>query len=834
MATSPTSEILQHLRRTVLPPDGAGLTDGELLEGFVTGRDDAAFAALVRRHAPMVWGVCRRVLPGHHDAEDAFQATFLVLVRKASSVVPREMVANWLYGVAHQTALNARATAARRRTRERQVTPMPEPAAREQALWRDLQPALDQELSRLPDKYRAAVVLCDLEGKTRKDAAHQLGVPEGTLSGWLTRGRAMLAKRLARHGVAVSGGALAAVLSQNMLSAGVPPLVVSSTIHAASLLAAGQAAGVISAKVAALTEGVIKTMLLAKLKITTAVLLLLSAAGIGTIGLLSHASAANPPGPSALLAAEQADEKPEPGRAAPRQGKTAAKFTVGKETTFVTGPFDKDGYVDYETALNERIGKDVTPESNANVLLWQALDPRPGLRPGDSPRTMPPDFFRWLQIPAPPERGEYFIDLPRYAKEVLKLNPGAQTDELRKQRGWAAQRPWVEKDYPQVAAWLKANAKPLAIVLAASRRPDYYNPLVSRKSGEEGWYGLIGTLLPGPVEYYRELAPALAARAMLQAGDGRFDAAWQDLIACHRLGRLVARGADYNEFGLGRYITQVAGDAELALLERAHPTAQQAQAWLRDLQRLPPDGPLADKADLGMRFTFLNTVMMVRRGPIRTLRLLEFLVTGRRAPAPPEPEPLPAALNSLDCDAMLRTGNRWYDRVAAALRVKDRAGREKAFDQIEEELKTLKTDAGSLATLIDALRGGKEYGEEVSKKLGVVLIDSFMPRIRWVKRVADRTEQVERNLHLAFALAAYRGEHGRYPEQLDALAPKYLAAVPTDLFSGKALLYRPTETGYLLYSVGLNGLDEEGHGADDTPRGDDLAIRMPLAELKRK
>src|SRR5207302_2960368 len=116
--------------------------------------DEAAFAALVQQHGPMVWGVCRRLLANHHDAEDAFQATFLVLVRKAASVVPREMVANWLYGVAHQTALKARATTARRRAREKQVPDMPEPAAAPQKLWDDLQPLLDQELSRLPDKYR--------------------------------------------------------------------------------------------------------------------------------------------------------------------------------------------------------------------------------------------------------------------------------------------------------------------------------------------------------------------------------------------------------------------------------------------------------------------------------------------------------------------------------------------------------------------------------------------------------------------------------------------------------------------------------------------------------
>src|SRR4051794_38087079 len=110
MATSQTSEVIQHLRRTVLLREGAGMTDGRLLTDYISRRDEAALAALVHRHAPMVWGVCRRVLHNHHDAEDAFQATFLVLVRKVASIASREMVANWLYGVAHQTALKARAT----------------------------------------------------------------------------------------------------------------------------------------------------------------------------------------------------------------------------------------------------------------------------------------------------------------------------------------------------------------------------------------------------------------------------------------------------------------------------------------------------------------------------------------------------------------------------------------------------------------------------------------------------------------------------------------------------------------------------------------------------
>jgi RNA polymerase sigma factor (sigma-70 family) len=293
MATSQMSEVIEHLRRTMLLRDGAGLTDGQLLEDYISRRDQAALAALVRRHGPMVWGVCRRVLRNLHDAEDAFQATFLVLVRKAASIVPRQMVANWLYGVAHQTAANARATAARRRQRERQVTEMPEPAITEQNPWNGHRPLLDEELSRLPDKYRAVIILCDLEGKTRKEAAGQIGVPEGTVAGWLARARAMLARRLTRRGVALSGGAVAAVLSQQAASAGVPTAVLSSTIKAVTLLAAGQAAaaGATSVKAAALTEGVLKAMLMSQLKAVIAVVLVLGFLATGATILACRTAA---------------------------------------------------------------------------------------------------------------------------------------------------------------------------------------------------------------------------------------------------------------------------------------------------------------------------------------------------------------------------------------------------------------------------------------------------------------------------------------------------------------------------------------------------------------
>ena len=285
MATGPMSELVQRLRLAGVPPGGAELTDGQLLERYVGRHDEVALATLVRRHGPMVWGVCRRVLRNDHDAEDVFQATFLVLVRKAASIAQRELLANWLYGVAYQTALKARATAARRGTRERQVTAMPEPATVQRDLWNDVKPLLDQELNHLPDKYRAVIVLCDLEGKTRKEAARQLGCPEGTVAGRLARARVLLAKRLSRHGLTLSGASLAALLSSGAAAVDVPAAVLTSTIKVASLGATGQAAAaaVISARVASLTEGMVRAMLATKLKALTAMVLVVALLGGGGI-----------------------------------------------------------------------------------------------------------------------------------------------------------------------------------------------------------------------------------------------------------------------------------------------------------------------------------------------------------------------------------------------------------------------------------------------------------------------------------------------------------------------------------------------------------------------
>jgi RNA polymerase sigma factor (sigma-70 family) len=268
--------VLRHLRRAAVLSVEEGPSDAQLLEAFLLRRDEVAFEALLRRHGPMVLGVCQRVLRNVHDAEDALQATFLVLARKAGSIRSRQVVGSWLYGVAYRTAMKARGMNAKRQMKERRAGEM---TRSQSSSDEELLEQLDHELSRLSDKYRVPVVLCELEGKSRKEVARLLGLPEGTLSSRLAQAKKLLAKRLSRHELAIPVGVLAVGLSPTLR---------------ASTLKTVLTAGAVPAKVLALTEGVLKAMLLSKLKITACAASLVVLVGVGASGLTYQATAQEP------------------------------------------------------------------------------------------------------------------------------------------------------------------------------------------------------------------------------------------------------------------------------------------------------------------------------------------------------------------------------------------------------------------------------------------------------------------------------------------------------------------------------------------------------------
>lgn len=312
MPKAPLTTLVQQLKAMVAGPRLKAETDRQLLDRFAQTRDEVAFAALVERHGPLVLGVCRRVLRHDQDAEDVFQATFLVLARKAGKVLWQESVRSWLYQVAHRLALEARTRNYRRQAREKAFAAEPKPV--EELSWQEVRAVLEEELARLPAKFRAPLLLCCLDGKTRDEAAEQLGWTVGTVKGRLERGRKLLKSRLTRRGLTLSAALFTTLLGQAASAAPVPALLTVATVKSGVMLATGQAlTGIVSAEVLTLTGMAMRSLAMAKLKVVTAVLLTVSVltGGAGLVSRQMLVSGANKATP-AQLAEEMAAASPAP------------------------------------------------------------------------------------------------------------------------------------------------------------------------------------------------------------------------------------------------------------------------------------------------------------------------------------------------------------------------------------------------------------------------------------------------------------------------------------------------------------------------------------------
>jgi hypothetical protein len=482
---------------------------------------------------------------------------------------------------------------------------------------------------------------------------------------------------------------------------------------------------------------------------------------------------------------------------------------LGPETSFVMEPLDSEGYVDYQAALNRHLSQGIPPAKNAVVVLCQVLGPRP------EGATLAPTFYELLGCPEPPAEGAYFVNMNKFGNEKLGLDDERTTDFFKASEP-TFQRAWDDKAHPRVAAWLAANEKPLALVREAVQRPDYYYPLVCPvRPGEPS--SLIGALLPG-VQKCRELATALTTRAMSRLGKGQYDVAWQDLQDCHRLGRLVSRGGTLIELLVGIAIDQVATAGDLAYLEKAPLTSEQIRSRMDDLRKLAPLSHPAEKMNNGERMMCLQTMQLAKRyGP----GIIENISGG--SGAPPTPSPLGRfAMGFVSWRPVMESANAWYNRIVETVKIEDPRERKKELDGFDADLKALRVQSTQWS------------GKSISEKVGDIMICLLMPALRKVQDAYDRSQQVQLNLQVAFALAAYKADNGHYPSQLAALAPKYLRNDPLDLFSGKPLQYTLNPDGYFFYSIGVNCKDEKGQAFGDEPPGDDLPVRMPLPPLKKE
>ena len=511
----------------------------------------------------------------------------------------------------------------------------------------------------------------------------------------------------------------------------------------------------------------------------------------------------------------------------PAAGKPRVLVTISEETTYITEPLRADGYPDYVAALNERCSEGVTPENNSAVLFWKAMGPS-SIEEKDREK-----YFEMLGIPPLPDEGDYFVTSDEWIeRQKARENPDQEQtewdyiDPLWEQQSEITKRPWSKEEFPVWAEWLEVNEKPLALLMEASRRPKRYDPMLGKT--------VIMSLLPA-AQGHRDVARALVARAMLRVHEGKVDEAWEDLLACHRLGRLVGQGATLIDILVGITLDGMACAGDQTLLQHARLTAAQAAKMQDDLSRLPSMPKLADKMELGERFMGLDIVSMVaREGPASLWKLTDVEPGGMA-------ETLVDSVHAaaLDWDIMLRMLNSWYDRMADAASQPTRSERQEAMDRIDKDLRKLQNTAKDWMSLgLSMLANPRKV---ISERFGETFVVLFLPALSACTNAEDRSAMQFELTKLAFTLAAYRADHGSYPAKLDDLKPKYISEVPKDIFNDAALHYQREGDGYVLYSVGINRKDDGGKGYEDLKEfnegWDDLVVRMPAVmnrEAKRR
>jgi len=499
------------------------------------------------------------------------------------------------------------------------------------------------------------------------------------------------------------------------------------------------------------------------------------------------------------------------------------EITFSRETTRVSSPLTRDGYIDYMLVINQHMSVGVTPENNANVLLWQAIGPH------SEGADLGPDFFKLMKTEMLPNPGNYFITLRDFAQQRLKLETNSQAWNRVYNHNWKiASQVWSASDYPEIARWLKYNKKPLALVIEASQRSRYYSPMLSNPDREsELATTLVSAWIPG-TQATLHLARSLAARAMLHLSNGRPEAAWRDLVACHRLGRLLTTGSTLVEMLVGYAIGDISSDAILTYIDHVKPNARQAALLARQLNQTLPVSQLADRIDLVERFTYLDIVQRIARGKDDKVNLQKTIAGNQRKSNAVVLKLLPAGAERRTMwNMVLKQGNARYDQYVKAIRIKDPIARLAAVEEFEQDREKHSAYLKSVSKTIAKIANAGSLSTGVGEVLGDMMEPSVMYGLSAMVKAELCDLQKQQHLQVAFALSAYHADTGNYPETLLDLTRRYLPEVPLDHFSGKELHYRRTEEGYLFYSVAVNRKDDQGQTSQDEPAGDDLAVRMP-------
>jgi hypothetical protein len=502
-------------------------------------------------------------------------------------------------------------------------------------------------------------------------------------------------------------------------------------------------------------------------------------------------------------------------------------LAVSPQTTVVTGPMNADGTVNYVAALNAAASEGVTADNNAAIPIIQAFGPKLLM-----PLTLEDALGRASTVSVPPEVdgalrelgmsplplvGPYFVSLDDYVAERLGEFASADSTEALR-ADWLAVRIMDEAGgtiSPRIRAflveWLRINEQPLARIQEASHKPRYFVPMARAKSPQ-----FLVEICPGA--RLRAIGRAVYLRSMLRIADGDLEGAWRDSLLAHRLGQLYVQQPTLIEHLVGLAVSSMADDTGCRIASDPALNERQARAMLAELRRLPEPPSAVTAIDGAERYMVLDALMNLQRAG--------------GLPAGPQGGSIRVPGFLINVNVMLGEANAAYDRLVAAFRVSDPVQRRAAITAAEDaNRRAVEARTGSLGSV-----GGwcsllvlppRARSDELSRRLGNFLLSILLPSIGKVDELRTHALMHRRLEELAFALAIWRAEKGSYPEALSALSPDYVVDVPIDYFTGQPLRYLPGQSGYVLYSLGPNGVDDGGlESSDENPSADDIVVRV--------
>lgn len=515
---------------------------------------------------------------------------------------------------------------------------------------------------------------------------------------------------------------------------------------------------------------------------------------------------------------------------------------ISKETTRITSPLDKDGYVDYLAAVNQMQSKGVTPRNNYEVVVRQVLPP------DEIAESMREKYFAAIGLPAPKADAQFYRDFITHFRG--RSTDQKLIDSLFDEHDAIMSKPWTAQDHPRAAQWVKEYGKELDKLVEGSKRPKNYTPYLAGEDDEnDPSPRMIAVLLPS-AQQQREIARGLSIRAMGRIGAGDLDGAWSDLQAMRRVGRHIANGFTLIESLVGIAIHSIAFQGEAEVLNSPRLTKAQAEKFFADLKAVPPLPAIAGRIDIGERFMGLDAVTMLaknsdKHGLFKMIRMLNDLSDAADAQGKEidtqyvvfqdeKPKANPPKRVTVDWNVTMRFMNKWYDRLVKACNETDFDKRKKLFEEFDADVKKLAANARNPQNLLAGIVAGKP-GKTLGQGMGNILVALLMPAIHAARTAESQATARLDLMRIAFAAKLHRLETGSFPKSPGVLAPKHFKSLAQDAQSGRPFHYELDKGVVTIYGVGRNGIDDGGRTYDDAreakgerPGWDDIVIKVRL------